>query len=78
MQFQLTCLCCTVHCKPLLPPPPIAAIHIRFVKYFLFFSNTFLRVHHRAPTHSPLPLRVAKTCKNHLNEEITPLLPTMG
>jgi hypothetical protein len=31
---------------------------------------------HRAPTHSPLPLRVVKTGKNHLNEEITPLLPT--
>ncbi len=31
---------------------------------------------HRAPTHSPLPLRVAKTGKNNLNEEDTPLLPT--
>ncbi len=30
----------------------------------------------RAPTPSPPPLRVAKTGKNHLNEEITPLLPT--
>ncbi len=29
---------------------------------------------HRAPTHSPLPLLVAKTDKNNLNEEITPLL----
>jgi hypothetical protein len=36
----------------------------------------FREGHHRAPTHSPLPLRVAKTGKNHLNEEITPLLPT--
>ncbi len=26
--------------------------------------------------HSPLPLRVAKTGKNHLNKEINPLLPT--
>ncbi len=25
---------------------------------------------------SPLPLHVAKTVRNHLNEEITPLLPT--
>ncbi len=32
--------------------------------------------HHRAPTHSPLPLCVAKTGKNQLNEEITPLLST--
>ncbi len=31
---------------------------------------------HRAPTPSPLPLRVAKTGKNKLDEEITPLLPT--
>ncbi len=31
---------------------------------------------HRAPTHSPISLRVAKTVKNHLNEEITPLLST--
>jgi hypothetical protein len=30
---------------------------------------------HRAPTQSPLPLCVAKTVKNHLNEEITPFLP---
>jgi hypothetical protein len=29
---------------------------------------------HKAPT--PPPQRVAKTGKNHLNEEITPLLPT--
>jgi hypothetical protein len=40
-----------------------------------------IRIHnldpdHRAPTHFPLPLRVAKTGKNHLNEEITSLLPT--
>jgi hypothetical protein len=28
---------------------------------------------HRGPTHSPLPLRVVKTGKNYLNEEITPL-----
>jgi hypothetical protein len=32
--------------------------------------------HHRALTPYPLPLRVAKTGRNHLNEEITPLLPT--
>jgi hypothetical protein len=30
---------------------------------------------HRAPSPSPPPLRVAKTGKNHLNEEITSLLP---
>jgi hypothetical protein len=28
------------------------------------------------PAPSPLPLRVAKAGKNHLNEEITPILPT--
>jgi hypothetical protein len=33
-------------------------------------------VSHRAPTPSPPPLRVAKTGENHLNEEITPLIPT--
>ena len=34
---------------------------------------------HRAPTPYPPPpstVRVAKTGRNHLNEEITPLLPT--
>jgi hypothetical protein len=31
---------------------------------------------HRARIISPLPLRVAKTGRNHLNEELTPLLPT--
>jgi hypothetical protein len=30
---------------------------------------------HRMPTSPPLPLRVAKAGRNHLNEEITPLLP---
>ncbi len=32
---------------------------------------------HRARIISPLPLRVAKTGRNHLNEEFTPLLPTV-
>ncbi len=31
---------------------------------------------HRARIPSPLPLRVAKTGRNHLNEEFTPFLPT--
>jgi hypothetical protein len=31
---------------------------------------------HTARIPSPLPLRVAKTSRNHLNEEFTPLLPT--
>ncbi len=31
---------------------------------------------HRARIPSTLPLRVAKTGRNHLNEEFTPLLPT--
>jgi hypothetical protein len=31
---------------------------------------------HRVPIASPLPLRVAKTGKNNLNEEITPLVHT--
>ncbi len=33
-------------------------------------------VPHRARIPSPIPLRVVKTGRNHLNEEITPLLPT--
>ncbi len=33
-------------------------------------------LHHRARIISPIPLRVAKTGRNHLNEEFTPLLPT--
>jgi hypothetical protein len=32
---------------------------------------------HRARIPSTLPLRVAKTGRNHLNEEFTPLLPTV-
>jgi hypothetical protein len=31
---------------------------------------------HRSRIPSPLPLRVAKTSRNHLNDEFTPLLPT--
>jgi hypothetical protein len=31
---------------------------------------------HTARIPSPLPIRVAKTGRNHLNEESTPLLPT--
>jgi hypothetical protein len=31
---------------------------------------------HKARIISPLPLRVAKTGRKHLNEEFTPLLPT--
>jgi hypothetical protein len=31
---------------------------------------------HTARIPSPLPLHVAKTGRNHLNEEFTPLLPT--
>jgi hypothetical protein len=33
---------------------------------------------HRAPTLSPLSLLVAKSGKNHLNEEITPTPQSMG
>ncbi len=33
-------------------------------------------VQHRVLTSSPLPLCVAKADRNHLNKEITPLLPT--
>ena len=32
----------------------------------------------RVPTLPPLPLRVATAGKNHLNEEITPLLTPLG
>ncbi len=51
---------------------------------YLFFTppdnlKVFLRrlgFAHRVLTLSPLPLHVAKAGRNHLNEEITPLLPT--
>jgi hypothetical protein len=39
-------------------------------------EKELLRVKHRARIISPLHLRVAKTGRNHLNEEFTPLLPT--
>jgi hypothetical protein len=37
-------------------------------------SQLFRRVNHWVPT-PPLPLHVVKAGRNHLNEEITPLLP---
>jgi hypothetical protein len=43
---------------------------------FLFHEGDKSVRNHRARTISPLPLRVAKTGRNHLNEEFTPLLPT--
>jgi hypothetical protein len=46
-----------------------------FYKYFQAVAN-FLMRGHRAPTHSPLSLREAKTGKNNLNKEITTLLST--
>jgi hypothetical protein len=36
----------------------------------------FMPTNNRARIPSPLSLRVAKTGRNHLNDEITPLLPT--
>jgi hypothetical protein len=39
-------------------------------------ETTLEGLQHRARIPSPLPLRVAKTGRNHLNEEFTPLLPT--
>jgi hypothetical protein len=52
------------------------------LKMFKFFvadpdpgSGAFLTLDHRKPTQSPLLLRVAKTGKNHLNEDITPPPP---
>ncbi len=49
-------------------------------RYSAFPATSWPRVvlstAHRARIPSPLPLRVAKTGRNHLNEEFTPLLPT--
>jgi hypothetical protein len=42
-------------------------------KYWFF---GWIRTTGRRLTPPPVPVRVAKTGKNHLNEEITPLLPT--
>jgi hypothetical protein len=39
-------------------------------------ENPFLCFYHTARIPSPLPLRVAKTGRNNLNEEFTSLLPT--
>jgi hypothetical protein len=38
--------------------------------------NLQVNKNHRARIISPLPLRVAKTGRNHLNEEFSPLPPT--
>jgi hypothetical protein len=40
------------------------------------FRCSAVRSAHRVPTPFPLPLRVAKAGRKHLNEEITLLLPT--
>ncbi len=45
-----------------------------FRRFFTFFKKTTYT--HTARISSPLPLCVAKTGSNHLNEEFTPLLPT--
>ncbi len=42
----------------------------------LLYLYLWLRLSHTARIPSPLPLHVAKTGRNHLNEEFTPLLPT--
>jgi hypothetical protein len=47
------------------------SVHDAFVAKLKVGSN------HRVPTPPPpLPLPLARACRNHLNEEITPLLPT--
>jgi hypothetical protein len=40
------------------------------------FKNRWVGIGHRVPTPPPLSPCVANAVKNHLNEEITPLLPT--
>ncbi len=42
---------------------------------FMFRLDRLEGSNHRALIPSPLPRRVAKTGRNHLNEEFTPLLP---
>ncbi len=53
--------CCVLHCKQF---PFMYSQKIRFSQA------------HTARIPSPLPLHVAKTGRNHLNEKFTPLLPT--
>jgi hypothetical protein len=45
-------------------------------KMAIRYEDGYISLEHRARIISPLPLRVAKTGRNHLNEEFTPLLPT--
>jgi hypothetical protein len=47
-----------------------------FLSFKLVVETNFMCVKHTARIPSPLPLRLAKTGRNHLNEEFTPLLPT--
>ncbi len=42
----------------------------------LQYTSLVLCLYHRVPTLLPLPIHVEKAGRNHLNEEITPLLPT--
>jgi hypothetical protein len=47
-----------------------------FALFSNFTASMILGIIHRVPTPSLLPLLVAKAGRIHLNEEITPLLPT--
>jgi hypothetical protein len=52
--------------------PQLLTRMVSAVVIFSFFTSG----NHRVRITSPLPLRVAKTGKYHLNQEITTLLPT--
>jgi hypothetical protein len=52
--------------------------HCLLAYYLTKKKENYFKVgfNHSTPTPYPLPLHVAKTGRNHLNEEITPILPT--
>ncbi len=62
--------------QPILPPPPPSYLPPSGNPSSLQTLIPHTLLHHTARIPSPLPLHVAKTGRNHLNEEFTSLLPT--
>jgi hypothetical protein len=60
-------------CVPVIRTFPKHAFHLKDLDSFILHTTEDCT--HRAPTPSPPPQRLAKSGKNHLQKEITPILP---
>jgi hypothetical protein len=63
---------CACFCVSVIRTFPKHAFHLKDLDSFIL--HTLEDCTHRTLTPSPPPQRLAKTRKNHLNEEITPLV----